>query len=202
MSKATTTTTDPFKALRDALAPLKSIADAYDANDLDDEARRFWGVINQRENERDPAEIELYASRGGARLLTLADCFKAREAVALIDSMTQQDSIQAGAPSPASAPAARSVPPDILAFAALGAMASGEHHAEAATRAYGSPWLGAMPAADALGLTAGLEESSPEFRLLRSMFIHGFVCYLKRGTLLCDTAGNVISFKIDQPKGG
>lgn len=105
----------------------------------------------------------------------------------------------------ASAPpskAERKLAPDVLSFAALGAMASGEQHAEAATRAYGTKWLGAMPAADALGLTAEREESSPEYRLLRSMFIHGFVCYLKRGTLLCDAAGNVISFKVDVPKGG
>jgi hypothetical protein len=68
--------------LREALAPLKQIADCYDANCLDAEARRFWGPDHdRRENSRDPAEIELYTGRGGARLLTLAACFKARAAL-------------------------------------------------------------------------------------------------------------------------
>jgi hypothetical protein len=73
---------DEIERLRGALAPLKRIADCYDANCLDAEARRFWGPDHdRRENSRDPAEIELYTGRGGARLLTLADCFKARAAL-------------------------------------------------------------------------------------------------------------------------
>lgn len=64
-----------------ALKPLVLIADRYDSNDLDDEARRFWGLRLEHENARDPREIELYTGRGGGRLLTLADCFEAREAV-------------------------------------------------------------------------------------------------------------------------
>ena len=64
-----------------ALAPLVAIADAFDANDLDDEARKFWGQAGEHENTTPPAEIELYAGRGGARLLTLADALAARAAI-------------------------------------------------------------------------------------------------------------------------
>lgn len=65
----------------EALRPLAKIADAYDDNALDDEARKFWGVINEHQNKRDPEDIELYSGRGGKRLLTLADCFTARKAL-------------------------------------------------------------------------------------------------------------------------
>lgn len=64
--------------ITEALAPLVAIADAYDANDLDDEARKFW---TWGENTTPPEQIELYNGRGGKRLLTLADCLKARELV-------------------------------------------------------------------------------------------------------------------------
>lgn len=69
-------------ALRAALAPLVAIADAYDANNLDDEARKFWGPAPEHKlhvNTTPPDQIELYSGRGGKRLLTLADCLKARE---------------------------------------------------------------------------------------------------------------------------
>jgi len=69
------------RLLREALLPLKKIADAYDANNLDDEARKFWGPNLEHENSRDPKEIELYTGRGGFRLLTLQDCFNARKAL-------------------------------------------------------------------------------------------------------------------------
>lgn len=67
-----------------ALAPLVAIANAYDANELDDEARKHWGTDHgdgRKFNTTPPDQIELYAGRGGKRLLTLADCFAAREAV-------------------------------------------------------------------------------------------------------------------------
>lgn len=66
-------------ALR-CLAVLSDIADAYDANNLDDEARKHWGAPTgfENTNNRDPAEIELYTGRGGKRLLTLKDCLDAR----------------------------------------------------------------------------------------------------------------------------
>ncbi|MDR3502904.1 MAG: hypothetical protein P4L79_10000 [Legionella sp.] len=69
------------KVLRDALRPLAAIANAYDANNLDDEARKFWGRDNEHTNNATPDQIELYSGRGGKRLLTLADCFSARTAL-------------------------------------------------------------------------------------------------------------------------
>jgi len=63
--------------LLEALAPLVAIADAFDANALDDEARKhttFYG-----ENQTPPEDIELYQGRGGKRLLTLRHCLDARE---------------------------------------------------------------------------------------------------------------------------
>lgn len=64
-----------------ALAPLVAIADAYDANELDNEARRFWGIDNQNEETTPHDQIELYSGRGGKRLLTLEDCMFARRVV-------------------------------------------------------------------------------------------------------------------------
>ena len=64
-----------------ALQPLVNIADAYDANELDDEARKIWGRNGEHVNTTDPKDIELYCSSGGACLLTLADALRAREAV-------------------------------------------------------------------------------------------------------------------------
>lgn len=61
------------------LGTLATIANAYDKNELDDEARKFWGANNEHRNSLDPTTIELYAGRGGKRLLTLADCLEARE---------------------------------------------------------------------------------------------------------------------------
>lgn len=62
-----------------ALEPLASIADAFDKNELDDEARKYWGVNNERVNTIPPDEIEIYQGRGGKRLLTIQDCLLARE---------------------------------------------------------------------------------------------------------------------------
>ena len=65
-----------------ALLPLVAIADAYDANELDDEARKWWGKgLPNQTNTTDPADIELYQGRGGKQLLTLAHCLAAREAI-------------------------------------------------------------------------------------------------------------------------
>lgn len=65
--------------LREALVPLVRIADAYDANNLDDEARKRWGPNLEHENTTPPEQIELYLGRGGKQLLTLKDCLDARE---------------------------------------------------------------------------------------------------------------------------
>lgn len=70
-----------LEALRAAVRPLIKIADAYDDNALDDEARKHWGVNDEFTDTVHPAEIELYTGRGGKRLLTLADCFAARDAL-------------------------------------------------------------------------------------------------------------------------
>jgi hypothetical protein len=64
--------------LLQALKPLADIANAYDNDELDDEARKFWGSNQEFMNNRDPSAIELYQSRGGRTLLTLRDCFTAR----------------------------------------------------------------------------------------------------------------------------
>ena len=70
-----------IERLRDALLPLAKIADAYDSNNLDDEARRFWGKNDENENTTPPENIEIFSGRGGQELLTLAQCFEAREAL-------------------------------------------------------------------------------------------------------------------------
>jgi len=62
-----------------ALEPLKRIADAYDENNLDDEARKKWGENYEHKNVMSPEKIELYSGRGGTQLLTLEHCFIARE---------------------------------------------------------------------------------------------------------------------------
>lgn len=62
------------------LKKLAAIADAYDENGLDDEARRFWGPDgNETENSTPKHKIILYQGRGGRTLLTLQDCFDARD---------------------------------------------------------------------------------------------------------------------------
>ena len=62
-----------------ALGKLSDIATAYDANELDDEARRFWGKNLENENQTPPKGVHIYSGRGGKSLLTLADCIQARE---------------------------------------------------------------------------------------------------------------------------
>ena len=71
----------------EALTPLAAIADAFDANELDDEARKFWGQhsVNTTPHE----DIELYQGRGGKQLLTLADCTFARATLAEIKGETK-----------------------------------------------------------------------------------------------------------------
>ena len=68
--------------LLEALQCLARIADAYDDNALDNEARKTWGVNDEYQNHRKPEEIELFQGRGGKQLMTLADCFFARTAIA------------------------------------------------------------------------------------------------------------------------
>lgn len=57
------------------MSKLAAIWQAYLDNELDDEARRFWGGDAIRhENTTPPDRIEIYAGRGGKKLLTLGDC--------------------------------------------------------------------------------------------------------------------------------
>jgi hypothetical protein len=77
--------------LRKALAPLVAIADAYDRNALDDEARKWWGTDSPRDpagrfNDTPPEQIELVSGRGGMRLLTLAQCLDARRGLRRTDA--------------------------------------------------------------------------------------------------------------------
>jgi len=69
----------PAYTVLDALKPLVDIANAYDNNALDDEARKLWGKDNERMNTTPLDEIILYTGRGGKTLLTLGDCIRARE---------------------------------------------------------------------------------------------------------------------------
>ena len=60
--------------LRKALRPFARINDEYEASNLD-EHRPEWP-------SRDPGEVDLLVGRGGKRLLTLADCMTAYDALA------------------------------------------------------------------------------------------------------------------------
>lgn len=82
---------DPMARLVAALRPLAAIADAYDANELDDEARKFWGRTLEHENTTPPEQIELYAGRGGRRLLTLAHALAARAVLASLSEPHKDD---------------------------------------------------------------------------------------------------------------
>lgn len=87
---------------------------------------------------------------------------------------------------------ARKIFPDFMAFAALGAMESGRQHARLDVRV-GSRFQGSMPAADAIGLT---ESDEPGPRLLRSMFMFGYLEVLKEGDLFTDAeTGVVVEFR-------
>ena len=66
---------------KELLQPLVDIALAFHANELDDEARKYWGPSYQYENKANPHDIELYTGRGGKRLLTLQDCLNVLEAL-------------------------------------------------------------------------------------------------------------------------
>jgi len=65
-------------ALQDALIPLANIADQYDRNQLNDNARKR-GCCG--ENPLRPEEIVLLIGRDGLPLLRLSDCLKARKIV-------------------------------------------------------------------------------------------------------------------------
>lgn len=60
--------------LLEAIRPLVAIADAYDAEELD-EARPSWMATRVGHSET----VKLYSGRGGRCLITLEDTFKARD---------------------------------------------------------------------------------------------------------------------------
>lgn len=76
------TVPDFARELVHRLEPLAVIADRYDSNDLDDEARKHWGPgpdHDEHTNSTPPEKIELYTGRGGSPLLNLKHCRDARE---------------------------------------------------------------------------------------------------------------------------
>ena len=74
-----------IRQLRDALAPLAAVADAYDGNDLD-EARPEWGLGIDHD-----AENILLSGRGGRVLLRLSDALRAREVARTLESVEERD---------------------------------------------------------------------------------------------------------------
>jgi hypothetical protein len=83
---------------------------------------------------------------------------------------------------------------DVLTFAMLGAYHSGQGHAAQETRV-GAKFRGSLGAARELGMTDALAESDPQWRAIRSMFIAGYMDYLKAGDLYTDEQGNVVRFE-------
>ena len=66
--------------------PLQRLADIwtkYLANELDDEARRWYGSDERGRvySTRRPEDVVIYSGRGGRELLTLEDCRQAWEIV-------------------------------------------------------------------------------------------------------------------------
>jgi hypothetical protein len=68
------------EGLDEAAEPLVCIARAYDENNLDDEARKFWGDHLQHRNTTPLDQINLVEGRGGRDLLSLGDADNARYA--------------------------------------------------------------------------------------------------------------------------
>ena len=81
-------TENKVKMISDALRPLAAIWVAYLANELDDEARRFWGADLEHENAVSPRDIELYSGRGGKELLWLSECRDAAAALTMLKKQT------------------------------------------------------------------------------------------------------------------
>ena len=69
---------DNQQRLVSSVRVLAHIADRYDDNALDDEARKFWGKNDEHTNTTPPERIELYSGRGGGELLNLKHCLDAR----------------------------------------------------------------------------------------------------------------------------
>lgn len=78
-----------LQAIKLALSPLALIADRWESNDLDDDARRFWGREDEIQNTRRPEEILLFSGRGGSELLFLSDALLAREVLREIEELEE-----------------------------------------------------------------------------------------------------------------
>ena len=72
---------DQNMKLKRAVQPLVDIALAYHNNELDDEARKFWGMNDEHVNTTPPDQVELYSGRGGRQFLTLYHCHYAHNVV-------------------------------------------------------------------------------------------------------------------------
>ncbi len=75
------------------------------------------------------------------------------------------------------------VEPVMLAM--LGAYHCGWDHAERDTRV-GNVFMGALPAADALGMTEQRAKEDPDWQSYRSMFVSGYIDFLKPYDLFTD----------------
>jgi hypothetical protein len=81
--------TKEIQILAEALKPLADIADAFDANELDDDARKHWGVDYEHENQKPHHSIELFWSRGGRCLLNLDDAMAVRRALETMNGLEE-----------------------------------------------------------------------------------------------------------------
>ena len=69
-----------------ALRALASVWERYMTNDLDDEARRYWGKDcetnpeNRTYSEAKPEDVVLISTRSGSEIVTLADAYAAYKA--------------------------------------------------------------------------------------------------------------------------
>lgn len=86
--------TNTIPSLFNALTVLTKIGEAYFENNLNDEARRFWGENDENVNQTPSAMLELYSGRGGKQLLTLQDCFFAKAAQESGDTRMMEEAIE------------------------------------------------------------------------------------------------------------
>lgn len=83
---------------------------------------------------------------------------------------------------------------DMLTFAMLGAYHSGQGHAAQDTRV-GAKFRGAMGAAREIGITREKADNDPHWRAVYSLFLSGYLDYLKAGEIYTDENGVVVQFK-------
>lgn len=73
------------------LKVLANIANQYDRSHLDEE-RPEWGIMRESEGKSNLHfnQVELLTGRGGGTLLTLQDCFDARETLQEFEALIKQ----------------------------------------------------------------------------------------------------------------